>query len=59
MMNRPSHAQLTLERTRASLDRLPVDLVPQVSGLVASIDERPGRVLRWRRKGRCTRSALL
>ncbi|MGD9999429.1 MAG: hypothetical protein AB7L17_22110 [Ilumatobacteraceae bacterium] len=57
MMNRPSYAQQTLERTRAALERLPVDLAPAVSGVVVEAHDRPTRGLRWRRKGSCARPA--
>jgi hypothetical protein len=57
MMNRPSYAQQTLERTRAALERLPVDLAPAVGGVVLQGRDRPTRGLRWRRKGNCTRPA--
>jgi hypothetical protein len=58
MMNRPSYAQQTLERTRESLERLPIDLSPEVNGILADGDDRRARGLRWRRKGRCPRSAV-
>jgi hypothetical protein len=36
MINRPSYAQRTLELTRSSLERIPSDLTPVVSGIITA-----------------------
>jgi hypothetical protein len=36
MINRPSYAQRTLEITRSSLERMPTDLTPVVSGIITA-----------------------